>query len=140
MSSLYDTDFYEWTAETARLLREGRIDEADIEHVAEEIEDMGKRDLRELRSRVRQILIHLLKLKVARDRVLTHNQRGWQVSIGKQQAAIRVVIEQSPSLRRRMAAAISAEYPVAARLVAEEFDVRLPGECPFSEDDVLGEL
>ena len=59
-ASLYDQDFAVWTSETARLLRAGRFDEIDIEHVAEEIEDMGKRDKRELHSRLTVLLLHLL--------------------------------------------------------------------------------
>src|SRR5262245_15447550 len=47
----YEQDFYAWTQRTAELLRAGRFEEADIEHVAEEIEDMGRRDVRELNSR-----------------------------------------------------------------------------------------
>ena len=52
MANLYDEDFAVWTTETARLLRAGRLNEVDIEHVAQEIEDMGKRDKRELHSRL----------------------------------------------------------------------------------------
>ena len=37
----YDRDYAEWAAETAKLLREGRLQEVDLDHVAEEIEDMG---------------------------------------------------------------------------------------------------
>jgi hypothetical protein len=33
MSTLYDRDFFEWTADVARLLREGRFAEIDVEHV-----------------------------------------------------------------------------------------------------------
>ncbi len=37
----YDADFFEWTQQTARLLRQGSFELIDLEHVAEEIEDMG---------------------------------------------------------------------------------------------------
>ena len=60
-SGLYDEDFFEWTRRNAELLRAGRLEQADIAHIAEEIEDMGKRDLRGLNSRVQVLLIHLLK-------------------------------------------------------------------------------
>jgi hypothetical protein len=46
MSTLYDRDFFEWSAKVRRLLREGRFAEVDAEHVAGEIEDVGKRDQR----------------------------------------------------------------------------------------------
>ena len=62
-ADLYDRDFAEWTRHNAELLRAGRASEADLEHIAEEIEDMGNRDRRELRSRLRVLLAHLLKWK-----------------------------------------------------------------------------
>ena len=43
---LYDRDFFEWTQCNAALLRAGRFDQADIEHIAKEIEDLGKRERR----------------------------------------------------------------------------------------------
>lgn len=66
-AKLYDEDFALWTAETARLLREGRFKEIDVEHVAEEIEDMGNRDHRELFSRLTLIIQHLLKWQAIED-------------------------------------------------------------------------
>jgi len=77
---LYDRDFNLWTEETAAALRAGRLADLDIEHVAEEIEDMGKRNTRELRSRLTQILEHLLKLRLAKG-ILEYNRGGWEASI-----------------------------------------------------------
>jgi hypothetical protein len=57
----YDEDFVEWTRHTAELLRKHCFEQADIEHIAEEIEDMGKRDQRETASLVTILLMHLLK-------------------------------------------------------------------------------
>jgi hypothetical protein len=42
MSETYDRDFYAWANEQAALLRAGRLSDADIAHIAEEIESMGK--------------------------------------------------------------------------------------------------
>jgi len=39
---LYDRDFLLWTEETAKLVRQGRLSEIDWEHIAEEVEDLGK--------------------------------------------------------------------------------------------------
>lgn len=47
----YDRDFYAWAMEQAALLRAGRISEADIENIAEEIESMGRGEKRELINR-----------------------------------------------------------------------------------------
>ena len=40
--SLHDNDFYAWSLEQAALLRAGRVGEADLAAIAEEIESMGK--------------------------------------------------------------------------------------------------
>ena len=58
---LYDTDVVAWANEQAQLLRSGRLDQLDIEHIAEEIEDVGKSEQRELASRMSILLAHLLK-------------------------------------------------------------------------------
>jgi hypothetical protein len=58
---LYDDDFYAWANEQAALLRAGRLSEADLEHIAEEIESMGRTEKRELISHLTVLLGHLLK-------------------------------------------------------------------------------
>ena len=60
-NSLYDRDFYAWANEQAALLRAGRLTEADIENIAEEIESMGRSEKRELVGRLAILLQHLLK-------------------------------------------------------------------------------
>jgi Domain of unknown function DUF29 len=69
-SQLYDRDFYLWTRETAEALRARRFADLDIEHVAEEIEDRGKSNKRELECRITQILEHLLRLKMSKGMLL----------------------------------------------------------------------
>ena len=65
--STYDDDILEWSEQQAavlRALRDARRDlpnELDLEHVAEEIEDVGRAEFFTVQSLVRQILIHLIK-------------------------------------------------------------------------------
>ena len=59
--SLHDNDFYAWSLEQAALLRAGRVGEADLATIAEEIESMGKTEKRELVSRLTVLRLHLLK-------------------------------------------------------------------------------
>lgn len=42
VSISYDTDVVAWASEQARFLRAGRFDLLDLEHLAQEIEDVGK--------------------------------------------------------------------------------------------------
>src|SRR5271156_5748812 len=60
-ATLYDTDFYAWANKQAALLRAGRLSEADIENIAEEIESIGRSVRRELISRLTVLLVHLMK-------------------------------------------------------------------------------
>ena len=48
----YETDVVAWASEQARLIRAGRFDLLDREHIAEEIEDVGKSEQRELATRM----------------------------------------------------------------------------------------
>ena len=47
-SPLYDSDFYAWSRQQTELLRAGKLTQADIEHIAEEIDSMGRTEKREL--------------------------------------------------------------------------------------------
>ena len=65
--SLYQTDYYAWTRQQAAALRAlaaRRVDtKLDLENLAEEVESLGRSDLNTVRSQVRRIIEHLLKLE-----------------------------------------------------------------------------
>jgi hypothetical protein len=135
-ANLYDQDFVAWTGETARLLRARLFDEVDIEHVAEEIEDLGKRDKRELHSRLTVLLLHLLKWTAQPEK----RSSSWQSTINTQRAELDRLLEDSPSLRRTIGAAASKVYPAVLRdamldsgLPAATF----PRDCPFTPEQVM---
>src|SRR5262245_23560214 len=94
-TSLYDTDFYAWTKQVASQLRRRRIDEVDVDHAAEEIEDMGKRDARELDSRMLILLVHLLKWQLQAE----ERSRSWRATIRTQRRDLGALLRMSPSLR-----------------------------------------
>ncbi|HEY9742417.1 MAG TPA: DUF29 family protein [Coleofasciculaceae cyanobacterium] len=50
-SGLYETDFYAWTIEQAKFLKDGVWDCLDISNLVEEIESLGKQQRQELRNR-----------------------------------------------------------------------------------------
>src|SRR5213082_2090793 len=60
----YDDDFYAWTQYQAKVLRSLRTrdNRFDRENVAEEIETVGRNERDAVRSQVRRILEHFLKL------------------------------------------------------------------------------
>ncbi len=132
----YDADFFEWTQRTAALLRQRRFDELDLEHAAEEIEDMGKRDLKEVNSRLQLVLVHLLKWKWQPRR----RSVSWRSTLVTQRLEIEVDLEDSPSLRSRMAASLERTYQRAAKRAVVETGLpssTFPRECPFALEQAL---
>src|SRR5262245_51690094 len=59
----YDEDFYVWTQQQAKLLRARKFEDLDLEHLIEEVEDLGGAVKKSVRSRTRTIIEHLLKLQ-----------------------------------------------------------------------------
>ena len=53
MGIAYEQDIVAWANEQARFIRAGRFDLVDAEHLAEEMEIMGKSEKRELANRMR---------------------------------------------------------------------------------------
>jgi hypothetical protein len=138
IQQLYDQDFYLWTRETAAALRARRFADLDIDQVAEEIESIGRSNVRELGSRIAQILEHLLKLRLAKGNLLEYNQTGWQASIVRQRNELDALLDESPSLRCLITPdLIRVCYRRAAKVVAIEYKVEPPAECPFSQEEVL---
>ncbi len=94
----YDKDVLLWSQEQARLLRAGRFDELDIEHLADEIEDVGKSEKRELANRMAVLLAHLLKW--SRQQEIRTN--SWRATISHQRKRIALALKETPSLKTVM--------------------------------------
>jgi hypothetical protein len=136
--NLYELDFFEWTARNAALLRAKRFSEADIEHIAEEIEDMGKSQQKELASRLRVLLIHLLKWRIQP----AQRSASWEETIDTQRAEISDLLDFMPSLRRTLPEVVETVYPRAVRWAAKETrqaKTRFSEACPFTVEQILDE-
>ena len=57
----YETDVIAWANEQAAFIRAGRFDMLDIEHIADEIEDVGKSEQNEFEKRMASLLANLIK-------------------------------------------------------------------------------
>jgi len=134
---LYETDFYTWTQQQAERLRSLRgHNQLDTKHLADEVADLGKRELRELRAHLRQLLIHLCKLAGSpADAPRAH----WVVEAREHQEQARDAY--SPGLRQHvdLDALWSAAHANANTLLAEHGETGLPRDltCPFALDDLL---
>ena len=125
VSELYDRDFFLWTQEQAAALRAVRKSNLplDWDNLAEEIESLGKSDRRQLRSQIRRILRHLLKLEVS---PAVDPRAGWCSTIADSRSEIEDVLHDSPSLRGEIDRIIAEELNAAAKFAAA--DLRRHGE------------
>jgi len=138
----YDEDFYAWTQYQAEVLRSLRTDDNrfDREHLAEEMEDLGKSERDTVDSQIVKILEHLLKLAYSpADRP----RYGWMGSIADARRILRKRL--TPTLRRYVEDDLAELYRdgrEAAELSLRDHGehdaaVILPASCPFSLDRIL---
>jgi hypothetical protein len=141
-SNLYEQDFYAWAREQATLLRAGRYDELDLEHLTEEVEDLGGSLYRSVRSRVRTIIEHLLKLEYSP----AAEPRGlWGDTIDAQRADLEDDL--TASLKRRLRSELPRQYlharDAAARSLRRHGETAaaeaLPETCPYTLEQITGD-
>ncbi len=135
-AELYEKDFSEWARQNAKLLRSGRVGEADLENIAEEIEDLSKRERRSLHRRLTRLIQHLLKWQYQAEK----RSSSWERTIIEQRDAIREILEGSPSLRRGVADAASKAYPVSVKLASADTRqpaTAFPDVCPYRLEELL---
>ncbi|MBX9700886.1 MAG: DUF29 domain-containing protein [Acetobacteraceae bacterium] len=120
-TELYERDFYAWTQDQAAALRawpEGRRPNAlDIAHIAEEIEDLGASQRTAAGSLIRQILVHLLKLRFHPD---PQPRRHWRLEVTEFRAQLDDIFRASPSLRARRLEVAESAWARAARQVRRD--------------------
>jgi hypothetical protein len=133
---LYDQDFYAWANEQAGLLRAGRLSEVDIEHIAEEIESMGRSEKRELVNRLTVALLHLLKWQY--QPALRGN--GWRLTLEEQRNQLEDHLADNPSLKSVVQEAIVAAYRNALLGAVRETGLNrsiFPVTCPWSFEQII---
>jgi hypothetical protein len=135
-TQLYEQDFHAWTQQQADLLREGHLQELDIENLIEEIESLGKQQRQELRNRLGVLLGHLLKWHYQPEA----RSKSWFYTIREQRERIEEHLEDNPSLKPYLPEAISRGYRDGLNLVGRETPLdpkQLPQSCPFSVSEIL---
>jgi len=138
MVAAYEKDVVAWANEQAALLRARRFSALDIEHLAEEIEDVGKSEQRELASRMAVLLTHLLKWQYQP----VFRGASWEATIQTQRRRIDIWLHKTPSLKPMLEDPEWIEdmwadaRDNAARETGIEF-VRFPETCPWSMAQAL---
>jgi hypothetical protein len=132
----YNQDFYAWAIHNAQLLRDRKLSEVDIDHVAEEIESMGKSERRELINQLAILLSHLLKWQFQPER----QGNSWKYTIKEQRIKLNQLLEDSPSLKYELIQKIEEAYEQATVIVLKETGIDeniFPVTCSFTLEQCL---
>lgn len=138
MNLTYDQDYYLWFVDQAQILQSEMWQHLDVEHLAEELEDMGKREKRALRSRVVVLLAHLLKYAYQPQ----HRTPSWSGTIREQRKQLENFLQDSPSLEPRFIEELEDSYISAKMLAVGEtslLEAEFPSGCPFTPNQLLDE-
>jgi hypothetical protein len=138
MKNQYDTDIVEWASQQAKLLRTGNFSAIDADLIAEEIEDMGKREKRELFNRMAILLAHLLKWKYQPAR----RGASWERTIKVQRVDTVDCISDMPSLKKLI---LDPDWKknVWERATVEAYKETgievsvFPDNCPWENEQIL---
>ena len=129
-----DTDILAWCERQAALLRARDADALDYDNLAEEIEDVGRSELRACRSPLRQAVRLMLK---ATAWPLSLDAPTWRADAidFREQAAEAF----TPSMRQKID--LAALYARERERLPKEIDgvaaVPVPETCPMTLDDLL---
>jgi hypothetical protein len=132
----YEQDLVLWANEQAALLRAGRFSELDIEHVADEIEDVGKAAENELERRLGELLVEVLKWQCKP----AHRCLAWTREIALLRSIAEGCFKEAPSLRVLLADSEFVNNVWSDALVAVIADTGrddFPDECPWPMSTLL---
>lgn len=132
----YEEDFYGWITDNIGFLKQKRFGEMDIEHLIEELEDMGNNKKHALISRLAQLIFHLLKWQYQPD----FRGRSWEGSIKMQRMELEELLQDSPSLKSKVTDGFPIAYKKAQLMIQKEtpIDLKLlPQNCPYTFEQCL---
>ena len=134
----YEEDFYGWITASIGLLKQKRFGEMDIDHLIEELEDMGNNKKHALGSRLAQLIFHLLKWQYQPD----FRGRSWDASIQEQRKRIKKLLLENPSLKSELDTFLVEAYEDSILLIKKEtpIDLKLlPQECPYTLEQMMND-
>ena len=137
LDTLYETDETAWMDLTAELVRTGRFDQIDATALAEFLNDMARRDRREVFNRLVVLLAHLLKWEHQPKR----RSRSWRGTILVQQRKLRLLLD-SGTLRNHAIEVFAKVYADAREQAVTETGLAradFPEVCPWDLDGALND-
>lgn len=136
IASLYTTDFYAWAQHQSDYLRLEEFDKIDWQNIAEELQDLGNQTRREVESRLRLIIMHLLKWQWQPD----HQSRSWRNTINVQRRDLMRLLKKNPTLRAQLSDFVPDAYAEACEDAFEEMGLlhwTFPADCPYTAEQLV---
>lgn len=118
----YETDYYTWTKEQARLLKLRQFEQVDWDNLIEEIEDWGNSRENALESYLERLLEHLLKLSYWESEK-ERCTRGWKAEIRNFREQIKKILKKNPALKNKVEPIWTEIYPVRIKVMRELFTI-----------------
>lgn len=132
----YNKDFYQWTKKQSKILKNRDYIDLDIINLVEEIQSLGKRDLRALKSQFIVLLLHMLKIRHQPNK----KTKSWESSIKNSKNEIELLLDDSPSLKKQLKNVVEYAYEKACKQASEETGLHeniFPKTCPWEINDLL---
>jgi uncharacterized protein DUF29 len=135
-SPAYEADVYSWALHQSELIREGRIAEADLANIAEELADLGRSERRKLRGALARVMQHLLKW----DFQPAKRTVSWQNSIDIHRTHARQDLRDNPGLKSELDDIVRDAYELAIGYAAKDTGLSrkaFPAACPYTFEVIM---
>ena len=137
-TTLYEKDFYAWTQEQIELLKQRAFNRLDVEHIREEMENVGAKERTELASRLAVLITHLLKWQYQPE----SQSKSWDLTIWNQRQDLKTLFEYSSSLTstQNLSVALDKAYKRAVAGALKETGFLknpFPKELPYTIEQIL---
>ena len=136
LKQLYELDDSQWLGETISLLRNHQFSQLDLEHLIEELEDLGKEKKNAVASLLEQVIRHLLLLQYW-TKETEYNTINWQEEIYNFRTQLRR--KMTANLRNYLEEELNYIYEDALGFVKIKTanTVIFPSQCPYSLEQLL---
>jgi len=132
----HDEDFYGWAMTNASLLKQKKYQEADMDMIIEELEEMGGSNENQLINRLGVLIAHLLKWQFQPEL----RGRSWEGTIEEQRHKIKRLVKKNPSLKTKISEAIEEGFSDSKSIIKKDTPLELkllPAECPYTFDQIV---
>ncbi|MGB5770201.1 MAG: DUF29 domain-containing protein [Crocosphaera sp.] len=129
---IYETDYYQWTREQVKALKERNFDTLDWDNIIEEIEALGRSEYNAVVSLLMRQIEHRLKIDYVS---LPECRNKWKAEIiAFKDGMLRKL---SPSMKPKLEKEFEKIYKLASRIVETEYEISLPKQCPYRLTELL---